>query len=223
LQERTNTPLSQLEYARYTLNQINNDGHFQPFAAAVDAAVDAILANAVAVATSQGILPQPSNTVSAGGSSSSSGSRYPNVPHAGTSTSQTAAAAAAAAARGYYGAVLRELCEAALRFHLQVQGTAGGIFIYVPGEILEHIACMTNIPEGCCDSSQTVRVKRVTSNPPTLAGCSTRLTIATLIRPLPLRHSCRLHLQQTVFAKHVEHSCITCRLLNADAVASALL
>jgi hypothetical protein len=38
------------------------------------------------------------------------------------------------AAAGYYRPVVMQLCEAALRFHLQVQGTADTTLVYVPGE-----------------------------------------------------------------------------------------
>lgn len=47
--------------------------------------------------------------------------------------SQEAAAAAQPAAEAYYGPVLRQLCTAALKLHLQVQGTTDTTFVFVPG------------------------------------------------------------------------------------------
>lgn len=134
LQAPAQATLSQLSYARYTLNQINQDPHFKPFADAVDAAVAAMLQDAAALAASTGAV-LPTTT----GSSGNSGCAYPDLPMSydgsGAASRQTQQAAVAAA-YAYYQPVLRELCEAALRYHLQVQGTAEGMFIFVPGEFL---------------------------------------------------------------------------------------
>lgn len=132
----------QLQYARHVLSPadgVNQDSHYQPFAAAVDSAVDILISTAVATATSMGRLPAPTAAAARGNGSSSrtyslSSSNYPEVQYGGSGG--PAPAGAAAEAEGYYRPVLRQLCDAALRLHLQVQGTAEGMFLFVPGELL---------------------------------------------------------------------------------------
>jgi hypothetical protein len=119
----------QKQYARHILSNVQQDWHYQPFASAVDSAVDILISTAVATAA---------NTAAAAAAGdngnhitySLSGGHYPDVQHAGSN----GGAGGAADADAYYRPVLRQLCEAALKLHLQVQGTADGMFIYVPGK-----------------------------------------------------------------------------------------
>lgn len=105
--------ISQTDFARHMLGQIKKtkDSTFHPFVACVDKSVNKLIKNAVTVATSTGAV------------------------------SATAAASSQEAAERYYKPVLWQLCAAALKLHLQVQGTTDTTFVYVPGGGLGWIQC----------------------------------------------------------------------------------
>lgn len=125
----------QKQYARHVLSNVQQDWHYQPFASAVDSAVDILISTAFATAASTAAA------AAAGDNGnhitySLSGGNYPDVQHAGPGANGGAGGAGGAAeADVYYRPVLRQLCEAGLKLHLQVQGTADGMFIFVPGEL----------------------------------------------------------------------------------------
>jgi hypothetical protein len=117
----------QKQYARHVLSNVQQDWHYQPFASAVDSAVDILISTAVATAASTAAAAAAGdngNTITY----SLSGGDHPDVAESNGS------AGGAAEADVYYRPVLRQLCEAGLKLHLQVQGTADGMFIYVPGK-----------------------------------------------------------------------------------------
>ena len=117
----------QKQYARHILSNVQQDWHYQPFASAVDSAVDILISTAVATAASTAVAAAAGNT----GNHitySQSGGNYPDVQGVRGGSGE------AADADLYYRPVLRQLCEAGLKLHLQVQGTADGMFIYVPGK-----------------------------------------------------------------------------------------
>lgn len=95
--------ISQADFARHMLDQIKKNPNFEPYVTAVDAAVTSLIKAAVEAAVDSGML------------------------EAG------AAASSQAAAEAYYQPVLWQVCSAALKLHLQVQGTADTAVIFVPG------------------------------------------------------------------------------------------
>lgn len=99
------------------LSMVKRDARFPPFVAAVDDAVEGVLESAVAVGRSMGVLPPAHQDTS---------------PFRGRDQGPIPAAAQAAA--NYYRPVLTQLFEAAVRLHLQVQGTNSTAYIFVPGE-----------------------------------------------------------------------------------------
>lgn len=99
------------------VSMVKRDARFPPFVAAVDDAVEGLLESAVAVGRSMGVLPPEHQDSS---------------PFRGRDQGPIPAAAQAAA--NYYRPVLTQLFEAAVRLHLQVQGTNRTGYIFVPGE-----------------------------------------------------------------------------------------
>lgn len=100
------------------LKEIKRNPRFQPFCSAVDDAVEALLEDAVRVAQAMGVMRESALD--------SSSHRWRDQA--------AAIPAAAQAAASYYRPVLTQLFEAALRFHLQVQGTSDTGYIFVPGK-----------------------------------------------------------------------------------------
>lgn len=111
--------MPQRDFARQMLSIIKRDPRFPPFVAAVDDAVDTLLEDAVSVARTVGVLANSNND--------SSSYRLRD---------QGPIPAAAQAAANYYRPVLTQLFEAALKLHLQVQGTNSTAYIFVPGKQL---------------------------------------------------------------------------------------
>lgn len=95
--------ISQTDFARHVLGQINHSTNFRPFVKAVDKSVSKLVSNAVTVATAIGAM------------------------------SAAEAAASQPAATLLYENVLWEVCAAALKLHLQVQGTTDTAFVFTPG------------------------------------------------------------------------------------------
>lgn len=99
------------------LSDIKRNPRSPPFVAAVSDAVEGLLEDAISIAKTLGVLSKTSVT-----DSSSHRMRDQGL------------SPAAQAAAIYYRPVLTQLLEAALKFHLQVQGTADTAYIFVAGE-----------------------------------------------------------------------------------------
>lgn len=97
------------------LSEVKRNPRFPPFAAAVSDAIEHLLEDAIDIAKTMGVL------------SSAMDSSVRRLRDQGMSP-------AAQSASIYYRPVLTQLMEAALRLHLQVQGTAETAYIFVPGE-----------------------------------------------------------------------------------------
>lgn len=95
--------ISQTDFARHMLGQINHSTNFRPFIKAVDKSVSKLVNNAVTVAIATGAM------------------------------SAAEAAASQPAATLLYENVLWDMCAAALKLHLQVQGTTDTAFVFTPG------------------------------------------------------------------------------------------
>jgi hypothetical protein len=109
----------QRDFARQMLSMVKRDARFPPFVAAVDDAVEGLLESAVAVGRTMGVLPPAAH--------------HDSSPFRGRDQGGPIPAAAQAAAN-YYRPVLTQLFEAAVRLHLQVQGTNSTAYVFVPGE-----------------------------------------------------------------------------------------
>jgi hypothetical protein len=106
---------SQMEFARRMLSEVKRNPRFPPFLTAVSDAVESLLEDAIDIAQTMGVL------------SSAPDSSVRRLRDQGMSPAAQPAAI-------YYRPVLTQLMGAALKFHLQVQGTAETAYIFVPGE-----------------------------------------------------------------------------------------
>jgi hypothetical protein len=107
-----------MDFARRMLSEIKRNPRFPPFISAVSDAVESLLEDAIDIAKTMGVL------------SSSMDSSARRLRDQGMSPAAQSAAI-------YYRPVLTQLMEAALKMHLQVQGTAETAYIFVPGKSLE--------------------------------------------------------------------------------------
>jgi hypothetical protein len=112
-QVQTSEP--QMDFARRMLSEVKRNPRFPPFVTAVSDAVESLLEDSINIAKTMGVL------------SSSTDSSIRRLRDQGMSPAAQSAAI-------YYRPVLTQLLEAALKCHLQVQGTAETAYIFVPGE-----------------------------------------------------------------------------------------
>lgn len=119
--------MSQLDFARRMMGEIKRNPRFPPFSAAVEDAVDGLIEDAIEVARSMGALQAYYSSPT----SAAVGGRGGGVADVGGAGGIPPAAQAAVR---YYRPVLTQLFEAAMRLHLQVQGTVSTAYLFVPGE-----------------------------------------------------------------------------------------
>lgn len=117
------------------LDQIKKNPNFEPYVAAVDAAVTSLIKTATEAAVDTGMI------------------------EAG------AAAGSQATAEGYYQPVLWQVCSAALKLHLQVQGTSDTAVIFVPGGLARFSSCAPLVVP-CCGSADMLVPRQIVGRSP---------------------------------------------------------